>query len=72
MRPSYDLFMPALRGAEKREFFNGASRWLVGSFALSGGVIGYTWLGLIGALFGLGVGLMAGLWIAEQQRFYRS
>ena len=71
MKPFYDVFMPGLRGAEKREFFNGVSRWIVASFAVGGGAIGYSWLGLFGALLGLGAGLMAGGWFAESQRFYR-
>ena len=70
-RPFYNLFMPGLRGAEKRAFFNGVSLWVVASFTLAGGVIGYSWLGAIGVVVGIGAGLMAGGWFVESQRFYR-
>jgi hypothetical protein len=63
--------MPGLQGVERREFFNGVSRWIVVSIALGGGVIGYSWFGAIGAVIGLGVGLMVGAGFAENQRFYR-
>ena len=61
--------MPGLRGAEKREFLNGVSRWLVGSFALGGGEVGYFSDGVIGAHFGFAAGLMSGGWFVESQRF---
>ena len=67
----YRLLMPSLQGREKREFFNRVSGSLVASLALGGAAVGYAWLGPLGALLGLGGGLMAGGSVAERGRFFR-
>jgi hypothetical protein len=71
LRTFYDLCLPALRGREKREFFNRVSAWMIGGFALGGAMLGYALFGPIGAFFGLGGGLMAGGALADKARFYR-
>jgi hypothetical protein len=71
LRTFYNIFMPTLRGHEKREFFNQISGWLLLGFGLAGAMLGHAWLGPLGAVFGLGGGLMAGGSIAEKGRFYR-
>ena len=63
----YRLIMPALGGREKREFFNRVAGGLVAGVALGGAVLGFAWLGPLGAV----VGLMAGGSCAEKGRFYR-
>jgi hypothetical protein len=67
----YRAFMPGLRGREKRDFFNDISAWLIMSIALGGAVVGFAWLGPIGAFLGMGAGLMAGGAITEKGGFYR-
>lgn len=71
LRGAYNVFLPALRGGEKRRWFNGLCRSLLLSSGLTGATIGYAWAGPIGAVFGFCGGLMAGGSLAEQQRFYR-
>ena len=39
--------------------------------ALAGAMIGYSWLGPLGVIFGLGAGIAAGGSTAEKGRFYR-
>jgi hypothetical protein len=70
-RPFYDLFMPGLRGAEKKRFFNQISGSIVLSCALSGAILGYHGLGVIGVLLGLGAGLAAGSSLVQKEGFYR-
>lgn len=63
--------MPGLTGREKREFFNELAGWLVAGVALGGAILGFALLGPLGAILGLGGGLLAGGWSAEKGRFYR-
>jgi hypothetical protein len=70
-RTFYDLFLPGLRGAEKKRLFNQASGWIVLPCALLVAALGYSELGVLGLLLGLGAGLAAGCSIAERGRFYR-
>jgi hypothetical protein len=70
-RPFYDLFMPGLRGAEKKRFFNQISGWIVLSCAMSGAILGYNGLGVLGLLLGLGAGLAAGSSLVVNGRFHR-
>ena len=56
---------------EKRAYFNRISGGLVLGMGLGGAMIGYTWLGVIGAVLGLGAGLGLGGSYAEKQRFFR-
>ena len=65
------VLLPGLRGAEKKHLFNGVSRALPLGFGLGGAMLGYAWLGPLGAALGLGGGLAAGASFAESQRFYR-
>ena len=67
----YRVLLPGLRGAEKRRFFNDFSRALPLGLGLGGAMLGYAWLGPLGAVFGLTGGLAAGASLAEQQRFFR-
>jgi hypothetical protein len=65
------LLLPDLRGAEKRQFFNRASLWLILGVALGGAFIGFGIAGPLGGLLGFGAGLTAGAAIAERGGFYR-
>ena len=67
----YRVLLPGLRGPEKRRFFNELSRGLPLGFGMGGALLGYAWLGPVGAALGLGGGLAAGASFAEQQRFFR-
>jgi hypothetical protein len=71
LRTFYKVTMPDLRGRQKRAFFNEISGWLIGGIALGGAMVGYAWLGPLGAIIGLGAGIAAGGSIAENGRFYR-
>jgi hypothetical protein len=69
--PMYRALMPGLRGGEKREFFNRVSSYLIAAIGLVGTLLGYAWLGPLGAVLGLGGGLAAGGAYAEKERFLR-
>jgi hypothetical protein len=58
--PMYRALMPGLRGGGKREFFNRIAASLVAAIGLAGALLGFAWLGPLGALLGLGGGLAAG------------
>jgi hypothetical protein len=67
----YDLFLPGLRGAARKRFFNQVSGGIVLPCALVGAVMGYNTLGVLGLLLGLGAGLAAGSSLVEKGRFFR-
>lgn len=67
----YHLGLPTLAGGEKRAFFNTLARWLVAICAGAGAILGYTCLGTLGVIPGLGGGLVAGTRVAVTGRFYR-
>ena len=69
--PLYRVLLPGLRGPEKKRFFNGVSRGLPLGLGLGGALLGYAWLGPLGAALGLGGGLAAGTSAAEKERFFR-
>ena len=65
--PLYRVLLPGLRGAEKKRFFNEVSRAVPLGLGLGGAVLGFAWLGPVGAA----LGLVAGASMAERQRFFR-
>ena len=67
----YRLLMPTLRGPAKRAYFNGLSDRMVVGFGLAGAILALAWLGPVGAIMGLGGGLLAGGWFARKERFHR-
>jgi len=69
--PLYRVLLPGLRGPEKKRFFNGVSRGLPLGLGLGGALLGFAWLGPLGAALSLGGGLAAGTSAAERQRFFR-
>ena len=69
--PLYRVLLPGLRGPEKKRLFNEVSRALPLGLGLGGALLGYAWLGPLGAALGLGGGLAAGASMAEGQGFYR-
>jgi hypothetical protein len=66
----YDALLP-MKGRERKAFFNQVSGGLVLGFGLAGALLGFSWLGLPGAVFGLGIGVAGGASFAERQRFHR-
>ncbi|WP_435011927.1 hypothetical protein P12x_006161 (plasmid) [Tundrisphaera lichenicola] len=69
--PLYRIAMPGLTGDRKREYFNGLTGWLVAGIAPGMAILGFSLFGPLGAILGLGFGLVAGGWSAEKGRFYR-
>jgi hypothetical protein len=67
----YRIFFPGLRGREKKAFFNEIASWMVLGFAIGGAMVGYSALGAVGVILGLGAGLAAGGSFAEKGGFYR-
>src|SRR5262249_42409885 len=65
-----DASLP-LHGRQKREFFNTMSVTIVLVGGVMGAWLGGCWLGPLGALLGLVIGIGAGGAVAEQRRFYR-
>jgi hypothetical protein len=66
----YRIFLP-LRGAEKRAYLNQVSRWGVACSGLAGSILGYSALGGVGAVVGLGMGLVASARYVVKNRFHR-
>ena len=50
----YRVLLPGLRGTEKKRFFNDVSRGLPQGLGLGGALMGYSWLGPLGAAPGAG------------------
>jgi hypothetical protein len=69
--PAYRALVPGLQGREKRTLFNRIAAYLIAGIGLAGTLLGYAWLGPLGALLGLGGGLAAGGAYAEKERFLR-
>jgi hypothetical protein len=69
--PMYRALIPSLQGGAKKAFFNRVSAYLIAAIGLAGTLLGYAWLGPLGALLGLGGGLAAGGAYAEKERFLR-
>jgi type IV secretory pathway TrbD component len=63
--------LPGLSGASKKQFFNEASDAIVLATGFCGAVLGLILFGWLGAVLGLGVGIVAGGSFAESQRFHR-
>ena len=68
---AYRLLMPTLRGPAKRAYFNGLSDRMVVGFGLAGAILALVGLGPLGAILGLGGGLLAGGWFSRKGRFFR-
>ena len=69
--PLCRVLLPGLRGGEKKRLFNEVSRALPLGLGVGGALLGYAWLGPIGAALGLGAGLAAGASMVEKERFFR-
>ena len=54
VRTGYRIMMTGLRGREKRLYFNKVSNYLVAGSAMSGAMAGFSLLGPLGAILGLG------------------
>ena len=70
MRPLFDAVLP-MKGRERKQLYNQASYGLVVGLGLGGAMVGGSWAGFIGAVIGLGVGVMAGGFFVEKGRYYR-
>jgi hypothetical protein len=70
MRQLVDAVLP-MQGKERKQFYNQASTGLVVGLGLGGALLGGSWAGPVGALFGLGVGATLGGAFVERWRFYR-
>ena len=60
-----------MRHASRRSYLWLVALSLIGGIALGGAMVGYAWLGPIGAIIGLGAGIAAGGSVADKGRFYR-
>jgi hypothetical protein len=67
----YDLIIPHIRGRDRRQFFNWVSGWLALCYGLLGAVFGCGMLGPLGAVIGLGAGLVLGANFLARNRYYR-
>jgi hypothetical protein len=65
------LLMPGLAGPARRAYFNDLAGGMVAVFGLAVAALAFCWLGPLGAIAGLGAGLLAGGWAAVKGRFYR-
>jgi hypothetical protein len=63
--------LPGLKGTEKKRYFNALSGGIVLAAGASGLVLGLACFGPVGAIVGLGAGIVAGGSFAESNRFHR-
>jgi hypothetical protein len=70
-RQVWSWILPGLEGLEKKRHFNELSGGIVVAAGLCGLLLGLAWLGPVGAVLGLGAGIMAGESFARSNRFYR-
>jgi hypothetical protein len=70
-RHLYNVFMPGIRGRERREFFNGATDWTVLVMGLFGAVVGSAMAGLVGAIVGFLAGLSFMAYMMQKHGYYR-
>jgi len=70
-RQLHRSILPGLEGSNKKGYFNALSGGIVLAAGACGLVLGLACLGPIGAVLGLGAGIVAGGSFAESNRFYR-
>ena len=67
----YDLFLPGIRGGDRRRFFNGVSGVLAVWFGVLVAVLGFGMAGPLGIFLGWGAGLALGAGFLARNRYYR-
>jgi hypothetical protein len=67
----YDLFLPTLRGRDRRRFFNRGAEWMALVFGALGALLGFGMLGPLGAFLGLGAGMVLAANFLVRNRYYR-
>ena len=71
MRQVFDAVLP-MKGKERKRFYNQArAPGLVVGLGLIFAIIGSSWGGVVGAVFGFAVGATAGGIFVENRRFFR-
>jgi hypothetical protein len=70
-RQAYRVILPGLGGAEKKQFFNEVSSWMVVAAGACGAILGLAWLGPLGAIVGLGAGVAACVSFVRSYGFHR-
>ena len=70
-RQVHALTLPGLAGAEKRQYYNRLSGWVVLAAGIFGCGVGFACLGWVGGVLGLAAGFSVGGRHVEKQRYYR-
>ncbi len=65
------MILPGLQGPAKKQFFNGIATSLLLVMAVSGGIMGTVFLGPLGALVGIAVGMTGGARLLSGERYFR-
>jgi hypothetical protein len=70
-RQAYRVILPGLEGPAMKQHFNEISSWMVVAAGACGAILGLGWLGPLGAIVGLGAGVVAGGSFVRSNRFHR-
>ena len=71
LRFFYDLFLPHIRGSDRRQFFNGVSGWLALWFGVLGALLGWAMLGPFGLFIGFCAGVTLGANHLSRNGYFR-
>jgi hypothetical protein len=71
LRHVYDLFIPHIRGRDRRRFFNDVSGWMTLGFGALGALLGFGMLRPLGVIVGFGAGMVLGTNFLTRNRYYR-
>jgi hypothetical protein len=67
----YNLFLPHIRGRNRRQFFNRVSEGMAIWFGALGALLGWVMLGPLGVFLGFGCGIVFGANFLTKNRYYR-
>ena len=71
LRHLYNLFLPHIRGRDRRLFFNRVSEGMAIGFGVLGALLGWGMLGPLGVILGFGGGIAFGASFLTKNRYYR-
>ncbi len=71
LRHVYNLFLPHIRGRNRRQFFNRVSEGMAIWFGALGALLGWGMVGPLGVFLGFGCGIVFGASFLTRNRYFR-
>ncbi len=71
LRHVYNLFLPHIRGRDRRLFFNRVSEGMAIYIGVLGGLLGWGMAGPLGVFLGFGLGIVLGAGFLTKHKYYR-